>query len=662
MRMKSKKLKVKNMTRLFGRRALLARIGRAVSHVSLFLLLTAYCSLLTVWAQKDRAINEVQGDKNVSPFEGQTARLTGVVTARLKTGFFIQTPDDKVDNNPNTSEGIYVYTRTEPTGEAAIGNLVSVTGTIEEFRPKSEPLSLPITELSMFKDRDIIKVESKNNPLPKPVILSAADFASGVIDALEKYEGMRVQVAEMTVVAPTNGRVDIKTSSSQSNGIFYGVLKGIPRPFREPGIDIYDYILLQDKDKEKLKKSYPKIPVFDNNPERLRIESATQLGAQTIDVPAYAEIKNLTGVLHYAYRAYAVLVDVDSKYSVSNYVKAQPLPETNERQFSVAGMNLENFFDDEDDPAIKEDLVTTEAFERRMKKISLAIRDYLKNPDVIGIVEAENLAALKRLAKRINDDAVAAGKPNPEYEAFLVDGNDGRGIDNGLLVKTARVKVLETKQLGKEDKYKHPEKKDDVFLNDRPPLMLRASIEDSKTKQPFEFMVVVNHLKSFLGYNDPEQKENVRLKKKLQAEFLAKFVQERQKANPNERIILLGDFNAYQFNDGIVDQIGTILGKPAGKEEVMNPSEDFVNPDMINLVNVIKPNQRYSYVFDGNAQVLDHIIISDALKKHIQGFGYARLNADFPETYRNDDNRVERFSDHDAAVAYFTFDDVSKGK
>ena len=94
----------------------------------------------------------------------------------------------------------------------------------------------------------------------------------------------------------------------------------------------------------------------------------------------------------------------------------------------------------------------------------------------------------------------------------------------------------------------------------------------------------------------------------------------------------------------------------------MTPSEDFVNPDMINLVNVIKADQRYSYVFDGNAQVLDHIIISDALKKHIQGFGYARLNADFPETYRNDDNRVERFSDHDAAVAYFTFDDISKGK
>jgi hypothetical protein len=47
------------------------------------------------------------------------------------------------------------------------------------------------------------------------------------------------------------------------------------------------------------------------------------------------------------------------------------------------------------------------------------------------------------------------------------------------------------------------------------------------------------------------------------------------------------------------------------------------------------------------------------MRKHLGGFGYARLNADFPQIYRNDENRVERFSDHDAAIAYFSLDDVS---
>ncbi|MDQ2745959.1 MAG: hypothetical protein M3T96_01720, partial [Acidobacteriota bacterium] len=267
-----------------------------------FTFLFVFCCLtLSVAAQKDRAISEVQGEKNSSPFVGEAVRLTGIVTARLKGGFFLQSPDDKIDGNPLTSEGIYVYTKTEPTGDAAIGNLISVTGTVQEFRSKQEPLSLPITELSFYKDKDTIKVVSKAVSLPKPIVLSAEDFKSNQIDELEKYEGMRVTVAEMTVVAPTNGRVNEKTGASESEGVFYGVLKGTPRPFREPGFDVYDYALLPEKERDSFKKATPKIAVFDHNPERLRVESAEQLGAQPIDVTAFAEIKNLTGVMHYAY-------------------------------------------------------------------------------------------------------------------------------------------------------------------------------------------------------------------------------------------------------------------------------------------------------------------------------------------------------------------------
>jgi len=611
-------------------------------------------------AQKNRLIGDVQGDKNVSPYVNETARLSGIVTARTKTGFFLQTPDDKTDANPNTSEGIFVYTGSEPGAEATIGNLVSVTGMVVEFRPKADPQTLSITELSMKKGTDFISVESKGNPLPKPVILKIDDFKPNSIDLLEKYEGMRVTVAELTVVAPTNGRTDENKGTSESDGVFYGVVKGLARPFREIGFDVYDWLMLNDKDKDKIKKDTPKLGLFDHNPERLRIESTTQLGGQAIDVTTFAEIQNLTGVMHYGYRAYSILVDADNKPAISNLIKAQPLPAPNERQFSIASTNLERFFDDEDDPAIKEPLITSEGFERRLKKVSLAIRSYMQTPDVVAVVEMENLAVLKKLAERINKDAEAAGKPNPKYEAYLVEGNDIGGIDSGFLVKRARVEVLETKQFGKDDQFKNPNTKNDVFLNDRPPFLLRAAIKDAKTNEPFEFTVIVNHLKSFRGYTDEKDAPFVQMKKKLQAEFLAKFVAERLKANPNERLALVGDFNFYQFNDGIMDVIGTIKGTPAPKDSVMNPMDDLINPDLTNLVDLIKPTQAYSYSFDGNAQVLDHFIVSPALKNHVGGFGYAHLNADFPEAYRNDAARVERFSDHDAAVAYFTLDDLSK--
>jgi predicted extracellular nuclease len=622
----------------------------------LFLVLAFFTFAFSANAQKERTIAEVQGDGNMSSFAGNAVRLKGIITARLRSGFFIQTPDADVDNNPKTSEGIYVYTGSEPTAEATIGNMVSVTGTVDEFRPKSAPDSLSITELKMDKKVDTIKVISSRNALPKPIILSLEDFASNDISQLEKYEGMRVESSSLTVVAPTGGRVDIKNNTSVSNGTFFAVLSGVPRPFRQPGMDVHDFFSSSEKD--LMKKDHPKIALFDSNPEVLRIDSSEQLGAQNIDVTSSAVIKNLSGIMHYSYGKYTILPNVDTKATVSGFIKSSVLPELKENQFSLAGMNLENFFDDEDDPSIKEDIVTREAFEGRMKKISMAIRDYLRFPDIIGVTEAENLAGLKKLADKINADAVAAKQPNPKYEAYLIDGNDGRGIDVGYLVKSARVNVVKVEQIGKDEKFKNPKDKDEDILNDRPPLMIQVTINDPRNGKQFALTVITNHLKSFLGYNDPKDGGlRVRTKKKLQAEFLAKVVQERQKANADEKIVLLGDFNAYQFNDGITDIIGAIKGTPASKEEVLMASDDLVNPDLIDLVDLIQANQRYSYSFDGNAQVLDHALINQPMRKYLEGFGYARLNADFPEIYRNDQTRVERFSDHDAAIAYFTFDE-----
>lgn len=628
-----------------------------ISGASRFRILVLAATLLlpaaAAYGQREYPIHAIQGDKNVSPYDRQHVKVTGIVTARTRSGFFIQTPDDKADADPATSEGLFVYTRTEPGGNATIGNLVSLTGTVAEFRPAAQMDSLPITQVTMQRDRDVIQVISKDNPLPKPVTLTAANFSARVIDELERFEGMRVTVAEMTVVQPTGGRVDIVNNRADSNGVFYGVVKGMPKPFRQPGYNLYDYIFLSDKDKDAFKKAYPKLPVFSSNPYRLRIESSAQLGSQPIDVAAQTGLKNVTGVMHYAYRAYSILTDPDVRPAVTSTLKQVAMPPTAEDQVSFAAVNVENLFDDEDDPAIREDILKAEAFAQRLRKISGAFRLIMNSPDVIGIVEVENLSTLKRLADRINSDAEAGGGPDPKYEAYLIDGNDGRGIDVGFLVKASKVKVLEVKQLGKDDKYKHPTNKSDVILNDRPPLMLRGSVADPKGGAAFEFTAVVNHKKSFLGYDDPKQMDNVRLKKRLQAEFLARFVQERQKANPQEKLILLGDFNAYQFSDGIVDVIGTIKGSPAPAGEVLNPSEDLVEPNMINLVDLIAADQRYSYHFDGNAQVLDHILISAVLRPFVHGFGYARLNADFPATARNDDSRPERFADHDPGVAYF---------
>ena len=609
---------------------------------------------LSAAAQKELSISQVQGAKNVSEFVGQSVTVSGVVTARIRSGFFLQTPEAKADADPLTSEGIFVFTKDEPPAEAAIGDEVSVSGKVEEFRNRNENYGLTITEINHFIGRDSLKLVSKGNPLPKPTVLGHLDFKSNSIDQLERFEGMRVTVPELTAVAPTGGRVDAKTESVLSDGIFYAILKGTPRPFREPGMSILQFLGSDESD--KWKKEFPRLPVFDGNPEALRIETLAQSGSSVMNVNAKAEIKDVTGVVHYAFGRYSILTDAGAKPAVTNSIKPIVMPAPTDRQFSIAAANIETFVDDVDDPDIREDVATTEAFQKRMGKVSVAVRDYLQLPDVFAVVEAESLNVIKRLAGKINADAVAAGKPDPKYEAYLFEGNDPRGIDVGFLLKTSRVSVVSAKQFGKSEKYKNPVTGNEDILNDRTPTVLELTIADPKTGRPFAFTIVNNHLKSLRGVDDPKDGPNVRMKKKLQAEFLARWVNERQKANPTERILLVGDFNAFQFSDGLVDQIGTITGKPAPKDSVLAASDDLVETDLTDLVTLIKPDQQYSYTFDGNAQVLDHFLASQTMLKHLAGFGYLRVNADFPQILRAVPDRVERFSDHDVAVGYFMFD------
>ncbi|MBX3300033.1 MAG: hypothetical protein KF736_11285 [Acidobacteria bacterium] len=637
------------------------RTDRVRQLAAVFLVTVSLAAAQSAFAQKEYGIALIQGKGNISPKVREVVRVTGIVTARTRTGFFIQTPDDKTDNDPATSEGIFVFTRSEPKGEAAVGNMVSVTGTVTEFTPRAEPFSLSITEISMQDGRDMIQVLSKGNELPKPIVVGADVFKANNIDDMERLEGMRVVVSELLVTAPTGGRVDTANETVASNGTFYGVVKGLRRPFREPGYDLYEYIFLNDKQKGDLKKNFPQLKLWDANPERLRIESTAQLGSQPIDVPALTELKNVTGVVHYSYRTYSILLDPGTRPAVAGYQSQVNLPVANPNEFTIAGSNIENFFDDEDDPDIKEEIVTTSAFEKRLKKISNAFRTIMKSPDIVGTMEIENQKALQRLCDKINADTAASGKPDPKYQAIVLKGNDGRGINVGLMIRSTRVKVVETIQIGKDEKFNPPGGSEDAFLNDRPSLAARLEVSGPQGKA-FPVTVIVNHLKSFLGYYDEKRQDAVRMKKRLQSEMIARFIQQRQKADPSERIVLVGDFNAFQFNDGVVDVIGAIKGKPAAKGEVMNPSDDLVDPDLTNLVDLINPMQQYSYCFDGNAQVLDHVLVNSAMMPFAVGLGYGRVNADFPESFRADGDRPERYSDHDPAVAYFSFEAAPPSK
>lgn len=613
----------------------------------------AAIALSVVAVPAPTSISSIQGPGVASPHAGTTVTARGIVTALRSNGFYIQSLPADEDGFPETSEGVFVFLSSAPT--TTVGDEVFVTGTVVEFVPNADPHQRPLTEIGGSPS---VLALSSGNPLPMPVTITTAQLTpGGGLDQLERFEGMRVTVPSLTVISPTDGNVDEPTATSSSTGLFYAVITGAARPFREPGIDVHDH---------PFPDTPPNVPIFDGNPERIRVDSDAQLvsvspfvTAPTIEVATGQTVTGIVGVLDYGFRTYTILPDPTSPTAISGAALGTAAPAPDAHTLTVASWNIERFYNTTND-AGDDEVLTAAAFARRRQKASLAIRNALHLPDVLAVQEVENQSTLQALADTINADALAATGIDPHYTAYVEEGNDVGGIDVGFLVKQTTVTVLGVTQEGKDTTYVEPEGAT-ATLNDRPPLVLQGTVQKPGTT-PRTITVINNHLRSLNNADDDTANgRRIRAKRRAQAEYLANLVQTRQVANPTERILVVGDFNVFEFNDGFVDGLGTIRGIPTPADEVLLGSSDLVNPDLL-LVDALAPAaDRYSFTFDGNAQSLDHVLATANLAAEFAGIGvaHARIHADMPESLRNDGTRMERVSDHDATLVYLSMSGVA---
>ncbi len=597
-------------------------------------------------------IHDIQGSGAASPLVGNVVTTRGVVTGlKYNNGFFLQEPDATVDADPNTSEGIYVYTGAVPT--VAVGDFVEVTATVLEYAPGRGSL----TELGT----PTVVVNSSGNPLPVPIVLTTIlPDPTGTWNQLERLEGMRVSVASFTVTAPTTGSTNEPNATGSSNGVVHGVVTGVPLPLREAGIQWPDVLPLAT------------IPRWDSNPELLRLDSDGQVGAAQLNLSGGAILTGVVGPLDFAFDRYTILPDTATPPTVTPGIVATAVATPLATEFTVASYNLERFFDTVNDPATSDPVLTPTAFANRLRKASLGIRNYLKTPDVLGVAEVENLTTLQAIAAQISTDAIAAGQPDPLYASYLVEGNDVGGIDVGFLVKTAivagatpRVEVLSVTQELDGTLFVNADSSTET-LNDRPPLRLMAIVHHANGAS-YPVTVIVNHLRSMSGVDDNAAGSNgwttvgdrVRAKRLAQAVDLAILVQARQAADPAERIILVGDFNAFDLNDGYGDSMSTIAGLVFNDNVTTVPGDgtNLVDPDFINLATTAPAAERYSFVFDGSRQSLDHVLVNAPLVSGTvaRRLEHPRINADFPENARSlyGPTDATRLSDHDPLVGFF---------
>ncbi|MGH7492262.1 MAG: Ig-like domain-containing protein [bacterium] len=548
-------------------------------------------------------IFEIQGTGLTSPFANQTVITeNNVVTAVAPDGFSMQTPAARVDADDETSNGIFVFTGSAPA--VAVGDFVNVTGQAVEF--------FAFTEIS---SNPIVTVVSSGNPLPAPVILDASTPSPNQpqpANELERYEGMLIQI--------NGGAVTASNQTFGSDPIAEVFIVAAPdRTFREPGIAF---------------PGLPSLPVWDGNPEVFELDP-DRLGLPNQIVPAGSSF-DAVGVLGFEFNGYELW---PKQFSFTPATLPVAVRARNADEVTIGTLNLFRLFDNVNDPGSQDDgaVVSAAEYARRLAKFSLYIRNVLGAPDILAVEEAEKLAVLQALANKIASD-----NPGIVYTFYLVEGNDVGGIDTGFLVRST-VQVDAITQLGATETLSV----DGSLLHDRPPLLLEGSFVIGSTSSPIVVMAV--HNRSLGGIEDPVDGPRVRQKRLEQAQSIAQKVQDMQTSNPDVRLVVTGDFNAYQFTDGFVDAVGQIAGSFTPGDNLLS-GPDLVSPNLAKQVLSLPAEQQYSFIFGGSAQVLDHMLTSQALTP--TGLQYGRGNADAAGILISDDTTPLRSSDHDGLVMY----------
>jgi hypothetical protein len=319
----------------------------------------------------------------------------------------------------------------------------------------------------------------------------------------------------------------------------------------------------------------------------------------------------------------------------------------------LASWNLQRFYDAHDDPTLDEPVLPAEAWQRRKGKFLQLFQHLAPLPQVLLMQEVE-ASACQELAEELGK--LAQARSGESYSCFFSPPQDGTGLGLGLLWTRGgpwvQVEVQELTPILQREKLANPDGSQSPLF-DRPPLFARLSLRLAGSG-PWEIALLGVHVRSMNGLLStnagsagwPTEGARVREKRARQAEALASWIEGFQGSHPQVPLLVMGDFNAFEFSDGVVDVVGTIAGHPSS--QVVRPTADLVSRDLLVLTSQEPAPQRYSYVYDGSAQALDHVLVST----HWPELGLEmrlwrpRVAADWPEVWRASPGPM-RLSDHD---------------
>ncbi|WP_410637330.1 endonuclease/exonuclease/phosphatase family protein [Amycolatopsis sp. lyj-346] len=569
-------------------------------------------------------IHDIQGTTRISPFKDKkVSGVTGVVTATRtfgsQRGFWLTDPNP--DGDPRTSEGLFVFTGSASPA-VAVGDAVTASGTVREFYPDA-PASSPFQALTELTGAEWT-VGSHGNALPAPTVLNPdtvpvtyAPSPGGNIEPLtlepskyaldfwESHESEIVSVTDARVVGPTNSfnELYVTTKPDQHKSVRGGSVYLGYDQLNSGVLKVSSLIPFAER-------TFPKLNVGDV------LTGATSGPVEYDDFGGYTLFASVLGT------------------EKDNGLQQETTRKQRTGELAVATYNVEN--------------LSTADTQAKFDRLADAIVTHLATPDIVTLEEIQDnngpvndsVVAADQTLQRFTDAIVAKGGPRYEWrEIDPVDdadgGQPGGNIRVAFLFNPARVSFVDreggtptaavgvVREHGKAHLTASPGRVDpanEAWTASRKPL---AGEFVFKGRTVF---VIANHFNSKGGdqpthgrFQPPVRSSEVQRAK--QATVLRGFVDALLAADRSANIVVAGDLNDYPFSPSVQ----TLTAGGVLKD----------------LIASVPEAERYSYVFEGQSQVLDHILASRAPR----GVDYdvVHLNAEFADQASDHDPQVIRF-------------------
>ncbi|MGW0413481.1 endonuclease/exonuclease/phosphatase family protein [Streptomyces collinus] len=595
------------------------------------LTVAAVCSaasavVLTSPAHADSVrIHDIQGTTRISPLAGQkVADVPGIVTATRtygsSKGFWMQDPTP--DDDPATSEGVFVFTSSTP--KVAVGDSVTVTGTVSEFVPGGASSgNQSVTEVT----KPTVTTVSTGNAVPAPTVIDAEsvpdaytpagdtaaagsvngltlDPSAYALDYYESLEGMNVQVADTRVVTRTDP---------------YSELWVTVKPWEHRnhrGGTVYGSYESQNTGRLQIQSlgsaaAFPKANVGDT------LEGTTTGPLDFNQFGGYTLVASKLGTL------------------TSGGLERETTAKQSARELAVATYNVENL-----DPS-----------DATFDKHAAAIVNNLQSPDIVSLEEIQDdngatddgTVDASATVNKLIDAIVAAGGPKYDWRSINPvndqdGGEPGGNIRQVFLFNPERVSFVDraggdsttavgvTKVHGKAELTASPGRVDPTnaaWTNSRKPLAGEFTFHGKTV------FVIGNHLNSKGGdqgltsqYQPPTRSSEVQ--RHAQATEVNAFVKDILSVQKNANVIALGDMNDFEFSETAKIMEG--------------------DGELWSAIKSLPRSERYTYDYQGNEQVLDQILISPAIRRGCD-FEYdsVHINSEFNDQISDHDPQVLRF-------------------